>query len=258
MVRCYIRPVEQSVSGIGVLDKAARVLEALEGGGPRSLGDLVEAVGLPRATTYRLAAGLEAHGLVRRDGEGRFCLGLRLIGLGRSAAGAFPLAEAAGPALERLREVTGESVQLYVAEGVGRRCVLSLASEHALRWIVPAGSLLPMDRGSAGRALVAPYDEAVTFGVESMSIRRRRQPDDPPPAASSLLRLCVQSVEEREPGVASVSSPIVDHAARRVVAAVSVSGPIDRVTRNPLERFGHDVVQAADEIERIAGLGLQA
>jgi hypothetical protein len=106
--------------------------------------------------------------------------------------------------------------------------------------------------------LVAPYDEAVSFGVESTSIRRRWQPTDVPPEPSSLLRLCVQSVEEREPGVASVSSPIVDHAARLIVAAVSVSGPIDRVTRSPLERFGHDVVQAADEIERVAGLGLPA
>ena len=241
MLRCYVRLVERSVSGIGVLDKAVLVLDALDGG-PLTLAELVSAVALPRATTYRLAAGLESHGLVRRDGEGRFCLGLRLIGLGQSASDAFPLAEVARPALEWLREATGESVQFYVAETGGRRCVVSLPSAHALRWIVPEGALLPLSRGSAGHALTARYDDAIRIGVESTSNRR----------------LCVHSVEEREPGVASVSCPIFDHAARAVIAAVSVSGPIDRVTRNPTDRFGHVVVEAADEIERLAGLAATA
>ncbi|MEI8257320.1 MAG: helix-turn-helix domain-containing protein, partial [Deltaproteobacteria bacterium] len=53
------------------------MLSALEGA-PRSLHDLVADTGLSRATTYRLAVALEAHGLVRRDEEGRFTLGLRL------------------------------------------------------------------------------------------------------------------------------------------------------------------------------------
>src|SRR5262245_24662388 len=108
-----------SVSGVGVLDKAMAVLGALEAG-PASLAELVTRTGLSRATAHRLAVALEAHGVVRREEDGRFCLGLRLIGLGHAAAEAVPVWAMARPALAWLHEQTGESVQLYVLDGDSR------------------------------------------------------------------------------------------------------------------------------------------
>src|SRR5262245_6260507 len=105
--------MDNRISGVGVLDKAMSILFALDDA-PLTLAELVEHTGFSRATTHRLAAALEIHGLVRRDGGGRFALGLRLVGLGRSAATAVPLPVLARPALEELRDRTGESVQLYV------------------------------------------------------------------------------------------------------------------------------------------------
>jgi DNA-binding IclR family transcriptional regulator len=198
-----------SLSGIGVLDKAFSIVGALEAG-PRSLNDLVTATGLSRATTHRLAVALEAHGMVRRDDEGRFALGLRLL----------PLAELARPALEQLRDETGESVQLYVAQNGSRVCVLSLESPHGLRTIVPLGATLSLDRGSAGRVL-------------------RGQ--------DTGRRGWIESVEERETGVASVSAPVRD-AHGVVIAAVSVSGPVQRTTRAPGRKYGAAVARAAHEI----------
>ena len=64
-------------SGVGVLDKAVRVLDALESG-PAALAELVDRTGLPRATAHRLAVALEVHRLVARDAAGRFALGPRL------------------------------------------------------------------------------------------------------------------------------------------------------------------------------------
>jgi DNA-binding IclR family transcriptional regulator len=210
-----------SLSGVGVLDKAMAVLAAVEPG-PRSLADLVRATGLSRATAHRLAVALEAHGLVRRDDEGRFSLGLRLIGLGHAAAEAIPGWLDARPALAWLQDQTGESVQLFVRDGDVRVCVESLEAPHELRTIVPVGARLPLDRGSGGRVLGQP----------------------PGPAGG-----WVESVAEREPGVASVSAPVVDPSGR-VVAAVSVSGPIDRLTRNPGRRHGPAVEEAARRIAR--------
>src|SRR5262249_36323979 len=150
-----------------------------------------------------------------RDPQGRFCLGFELIRLGQAAEDEFPLAELARPALTALRDSTGESVQLYVADGEGRRSVVSLESTHGLRWIVPQGALRPIDRGSAGRVL---------------------QGDD-----------LAESVEEREAGVASVSAAVRDRRGR-VIAAVSLSGPVERLTREPGARFGRAVADAADAV----------
>ena len=214
--------MEHTVSGVGVLDKAVSVLDALAGR-PRSLAELVEATGLSRATAHRLATALEAHHLVRRDDEGRFCLGVALIALGRTAADGLPLAEVSGPALAALRDATGESVQLYVRDGDRRVCIAALESPHGLRTIVPLGASLPLEVGSAGRVLQIGW--SATDG-----------------------RDWAESVGEREPGVASVSAP-VRGSDGRVVAAVSVSGPIDRTTRRPGQRYGEAVVMAAAAIE---------
>src|SRR6187399_2375717 len=68
----------ESVSNVGVLDKAVHVVRAIEELGPQTLLDLQASTGLPRATLHRLAVALETHGLLRREGSGRFCLGLGL------------------------------------------------------------------------------------------------------------------------------------------------------------------------------------
>lgn len=213
-----------SVSGVGVLDKAAVLLGALEAG-PLALAGLTDATGLSRPTAHRLAVALEAHGLLRRDVEGRFALGLRLVALGRAAAGGLPIAEAARPALERLRDVTGESTQLYVRQADRRVCVVSLESPHGLRTIVPVGASLPLDVGSAGRVL-SDADAAVG------------------------RRGWAESVGEREAGVASVSSPVRSPEGA-VLAAIGVSGPIERTTRAPGRRYGAAVVAAATAVEAV-------
>jgi DNA-binding IclR family transcriptional regulator len=223
--------VEHSVSGVGVLDKAVVILGALAGE-PRSLAGLVGDTGMSRATVHRLARALEMHGLVRRDAEGRFMLGYALVGLGRASAPHVPLAEAARPALEELRQATGESVQLYVRQGDHRVCVVSLESPHGLRTIVRTGAELPLELGSGGRVL---------------------QPGWEPPAG----RLWESSVEEREPGVASVSAPVYDDH-REVVAAVSISGPIGRTSRRPGQRYGDAVLAAAGAIEAAVGSAKRA
>jgi DNA-binding IclR family transcriptional regulator len=209
-----------SVRSVGVIDKVAAVLHAL-GTGPLDLAELQRATRLPRATAHRLAVALEGHRLVQRDGNGRFCLGVELIALGRAAGEQFGLGGVARDELVRLCTELEESVQLYVVEGGARRCVVSLQSPHALRWIVPEGSLLPLELGSAGRALVGRLTE----------------------------HGWAESVEEREAGVASVSAP-VRVSGGAIVAAVSVSGPVERLSRTPGAGFGASVVAAAERIER--------
>ncbi len=209
-----------SVSGVGVLDKAFVVLNALVAR-PLSLSESVEATGIPRATCHRLLAALEHHGAVRRNNEGLYCLGPTLAGLGRGAAVQFPFLERAREIATEIRDRTGESVQVFIAETDGRRCVISLESPNGLRWIVPEGSLFPLARGSAGKVL----------------------------SAKTAPTSWVESVEERVKGVASVSAPILD-ADGHVIAAISISGPLERMSRTPGAKFGTVVVRGAKTLSQ--------
>ena len=67
-------------SGVGVLDKTVKILDALESG-PATLGQLVSTTGLARPTAHRLAIALERHRFVLRDQHGRFVLGSRFAEL---------------------------------------------------------------------------------------------------------------------------------------------------------------------------------
>jgi DNA-binding IclR family transcriptional regulator len=222
-------------SGVGVLDKAALVLGALERG-PLSLAALVEATGLARPTAHRLAVALEHHRLVGRDEAGRFVLGPRVQDLA-AAAGGDRLAGAAGPVLESLRDTTGESAQLFRRHGVERICVAAAERPSGLRDTIPVGATLTMQAGSAAQVLLA-WEEAdrlhralvgARFNAAELAAVRRRG--------------WAQSVGQREAGVGSVSAP-VRGATGRVVAAVSVSGPLERLTRQP-GRLHAAAVQAA-------------
>ncbi len=229
-------------SGVGVLDKAALVLSALETG-PTTLAGLVTATGLARPTAHRLAVALEHHRLVSRDLHGRFVLGPRLTELA-SAAGEDRLLATAGPILARLRDITGESAQLFRRQGDLRICAAAAERPSGLRDTVPVGSQLTMSAGSAAQVLLA-WEEperiqrgliGANFSAVALSAVRRRG--------------WCQSVAEREPGVASVSAPVRSPSGK-VIAAVSVSGPIERLTRQPGRLHAAAVMAAAERLSEV-------
>ncbi|MGI8868842.1 MAG: IclR family transcriptional regulator [Mycobacteriales bacterium] len=222
-------------SGIGVLDKAVVVLEATAIS-PMGLAELVEATAMPRATVHRLAVALETHRLLVRDGSGRWSPGPALREL--AEASPDPLLAVADSVLTRLRDATSESAQLYRRSGHERLCVAAAERGHGLRDTVPVGARLPMTAGSAAQVLLAwssPEDIVSTLADASFSTR----------TLAEVRRLgWAQSVAERESGVASVSAPVRDTAGR-VVAAISVSGPLDRLGRKPGQHLARPACAAA-------------
>lgn len=222
-----------------MLDKAALVLSAL-GNGPVTLAQLVEATGLARPTAHRLAVALEHHRLVGRDVNGRFVLGPR-IGELAASAGEDKLFASSLAVLASLRDHTGESAQVYRRQGEHRVCVAAAERPSGLRDSVPVGATLTMLAGSAAQVLLA-WEEpdrlhkgliGARFTATSLSQVRRRG--------------WAQSVGEREPGVASVSAP-VRGAQGRVLAAISVSGPIERFSRQPGRLHAAAVMAAANRL----------
>ncbi|MQA61933.1 MAG: helix-turn-helix domain-containing protein [Actinophytocola sp.] len=225
-------------SGIGVLDKAVAVLQAVATE-PCGLAELCVRTGLPRATAHRLAVGLEVHRLLRRAPDGRWRPGTALAELAGGATD--PLLDAASSVLPKLRDITGESVQLYRRDGVQRVCVATAEPPSGLRDTVPIGARLPMTAGSGAKVLAAWADSHTqrtlladaVFGERTLLEVRRRG--------------WAQSVAEREPGVASVSAPVRDSSGG-IVAAVSVSGPIERIGRKPGVRWAADLLSAAEAL----------
>jgi DNA-binding IclR family transcriptional regulator len=230
--------VRQS-SGIGVLDKAVGVLRAAAAE-PCGLSELCQRTGLPRATAHRLAVGLEVHGLLHRGSDGRWRPGPALSEL--AAGGVDPLLEAAAAVLPRLRDITGESVQLYRREGNHRVCVATAEPASGLRDTVPVGARLPMTAGSGAKVLAAWAEPAVQRTVLADAVFGERVLLD------VRRRGWAQSVAERESGVASVSAPVRDGSGQ-VVAAVSVSGPVDRIGRRPGLRWAADLLAAAEALQ---------
>jgi DNA-binding IclR family transcriptional regulator len=226
-------------SGIGVLDKAMAVLEAVAKE-PCGLAELCTRTGLPRATAHRLAVGLEVHRLLRRGSDGKWRPGAALAELAGGAVD--PLLDAANSVLPKLRDRTGESVQLYRRDGMYRICVSAAEPPSGLRDTVPVGARLPMAAGSGAKVLAAWTDPATQRTLLADAVYGERA------LLEVRRRGWAQSVAEREPGVASVSAPVRD-ASGTVVAAVSVSGPIDRMGRRPGARWAADLLAAADALQ---------
>ncbi|KQU55515.1 ArsR family transcriptional regulator [Rhodococcus sp. Leaf278] len=199
----------------GVLARAAAILDAVEAC-PRTTGDLAKMLGLSASTVYRLVGEMVRYSMLRRDNNGLLHPGDRF---GTSTLGGLAV-----PILRRLRQETGESAQLWVLRGSHRLCLVSEDSQHELRASLPVGTLLPLGAGSAGHVLAGDLD-----------------------ADSNALGWW-ESTSERTPGLTSVSAPV--RREERIVAAVCVAGPIERVPTSAGRMWGKAVHDAALEIEQ--------
>jgi DNA-binding IclR family transcriptional regulator len=226
-------------SGIGVVDKTVAILAAAAHG-PAALSDLVERTDIPRATAHRLAVALEVHRLLIRDAEGRFVPGPRLAELAAHASD--PLLDRAVDVLAWVRDTSGESAQLYRRDGRDRVCVAAAEKATGLRTTVPLGARLPLTAGSGAQVLCAwEPAESVAALLQHAEFTERS-------LAEVRRRGWAQSVGQREAGVASVSAPVFGPG-RRVVAAVSISGPIERLGRSPGQRFAPVLTAAAQRLQ---------
>jgi DNA-binding IclR family transcriptional regulator len=169
--RLRARPIRRSPeSGVGVLDRAAAILRAVEGGAHR-FSAIASATDLPRATAHRLIRALEDQGFLAHYGGYGYRLGPGLLRLADRAARELPLRDIAHPVLEHLARVTGESAQLYVRSGDERVCVDAVESANELRTIVSVGASLPLHAGSAAKVFLAHAADA------ERHLRKAREPE---------------------------------------------------------------------------------
>jgi DNA-binding IclR family transcriptional regulator len=204
------------------LDRGIRVLTALaDSPSGLTIAQLAERVGAPRTAGYRLVATLEAHGLARRDADGRVHLG---VGVLRLAARVHPLLrQAAAPALRRLAEDVGATAHLTVAEGADALAIAVVEptwTDYHMAYRV--GSRHRLAQGAAGKAIL---------------LGRSAGPDTSAPQPRYTV-----SEGELQPGAHGIAAPIRD--------VPGLEASVGVVSFAPLEvgRVAGRVIQAAAEV----------
>jgi len=202
------------------------------------VAEIARTLGVHKSTASRLAAALERAGFLARAGR-RYRLGVEVIRLGSVALRSFDLVATMQPAMEKLSQRTGETVNLGVPDGAD---VLNVAE-------LPSTYILSCSGGWIGRRTrphaVANGKVLMAYGAlpEPRRLERYTAQTITTPAALTAELAAVRrdgyatAVAELEDGLVAVAAPVFDPAGT-CVAALSISGPEFRMRPETLDGLG--------------------
>jgi len=217
---------------VRAVERALDILLCFTNSQKLSLTEIASRVGLHKSTVHRLLASLEHKGFVQRDSAtDRYGLGFSLWELSMHLSEGDDLGVMLLPEMERLRDLVGETVSLYLRDGMERVRIQAVQSSQAIRRVAPVGARMPLYVGASSKVLTAYEDEAVqeqvlheaerSYGIDRESYMQQLR--------DIRTNGYATSVEEREPGAAAIAVPILDRS-DRLIAALAVSGPANRLT----------------------------
>jgi len=229
-----------------------------------SVPEISELVGLKRTTTYRLVKILASRGFLVSNPQRKFHLGgavVRLAAVVTERNRGF--VQLAAPALERLRDLVGETVSLHTIAAGERLCVLEFVSREPIRMESGVGRLYPLYRGAAGKALLAFSPGAFESLVDE--VRKGR----PLRGLGTNGEIDIDALGNeleviRERGYATSDSEVVANAAALAVpvidgagtvrGAVNVTGPSNRWTPDrQLEQLETIRSEVRNSVQRLLG-----
>jgi DNA-binding IclR family transcriptional regulator len=216
---------------IPVIDRMMEVLGQLERHADGvTIRELVTQLKLPRTTIYRILNSLQSHSMVRRDEDGAYHLGRRLLGLASHvAASASPtdVLAFATPVLEGLSAELGEGSKLSVIDDDGVLVLAAAQGRRPYALSVTPGQRMPLHAGAASKLLLAYQDEADIDLYLSRPLEgyTPRTITDPRRLRSELARIrrlgWSQDKGESGPSILAFAAPVFDPE-DRLAAAVSV------------------------------------
>lgn len=198
------------------------------------LAELARRTCMNKPTVLRLARTLAAARFLVRREDGAWRLGPAVGWMGSRYQAQFDLDATIEPILRQLSAATGESASFFVFEDNLRSCLMHCEGATSAQSRIRAGELFPLDRGSAGRVILAALGEP---GDLYERIRRR---------GFHITR------GERNSQMASVSAAVRGrHGA--VLGSVSTAGPVERLTASALARYAPTTVMAARQLGQALG-----
>jgi IclR family KDG regulon transcriptional repressor len=219
---------------------------------PMSLTELSEALGLVKSNVHRLLQGLLELHYVSRDDGGAYRPSMRFLGLATAVVMNLDMHRIALPIMERVLEQTRETVHLSVLDGDEVVYIAKLDSPEPVRAYSQVGGRAPAHCVATGKAMLAFQDEAViarlSRRLKSYSPKTIMRPDAFIAELEAVRAdgFAVNRGEWRE-SVRGIAAPIFDPAGR-VIAAIGVSGPAERIKATKYAAYGSLVIVAATAI----------
>jgi DNA-binding IclR family transcriptional regulator len=248
-----------SVAHVQSVDRAVTILEILARRKEAGVTELAAELGVHKSTAFRLVAVLEARGLVNQVAErGRYRLGFGLVRLAGATTAGLDVVRESQPVCERLAAELEETVNVAVLEGDDCVNVSQVRGPSAIashNWI---GQRTPVHATSSGKVLLAHQSddrraEALARPLKAWTERTVVDPEELERHLAEVRRRGYGfTVEEYERGLNAVAAPLrgMDGS---VLAAVSVSGPAYRLTRERIDEIAGRVTDAAAEISARLG-----
>lgn len=240
-----------------VIERVCVVLDCFTKKQPRlQVGEIRELTGLPATTVSRILQNLVSQRLLERDGNS-YRLGLRVLVWSAPARAASDLMVAAGPVIDHVRDLTGETTGIYVRQGAVRVGVAIAMSERSIVFNGYVGQVMPMHAGAAGKAFMAFDPEALAAALTAGLTRYT----DATTTDAAELRRALEVVrrdgwsytsEEREAGLSSIAAPIFDSAGD-ITATIAVGGPTFRLTTAAAAELGPLIATAGLSISQRLG-----
>ena len=240
-----------STGGVQSLQRAFDLLERLaDAGGEASLSELATTSGLPLPTIHRLIRTLVTLGYVRQNSNRRYTLGSRLIRLGETASRQY--GTWARPFLSQLVDSVEETANLAVLDGDEVVYVAQVPSKHSMRMFTEVGRrLLPHGTG-VGKAMLSQLprnDVRALLDRTGLPAYTSNTITDPTELLDSLDEIAARGYaldeSEQELGVRCIAVPVVGGP---TLAAVSVSGPEGRLTKDAVNRILPEVLAVAKKL----------
>jgi IclR family KDG regulon transcriptional repressor len=228
--------MKAEASGVLVLHKTLDILEGIKEvpGGVR-LSDLARAVGMPKATVYRILSTLESRGFLDRGEDGAYRMARKLFDLQQPFPIERILNRVAPPCMEELARSTRETVNLGVLDGGEVVVTNTIESPQSVRMSSKVGNRRHLHTTSIGKVLLAALPEKELLRL----LRLKGLPRLTPHTIVNRIALLEEIERVRKQGYAidnqenelegcCIGAPLLGPDGR-VVAALSISGPVFRM-----------------------------